>query len=131
MMEELKQRILKEGRAKAEGGMGFLVEKGFAGGGQFLRDPNIPYHAPCHHHPHQRGQFHRTGLRVLFRFELPYGEGKVGVWEGLVFQRKVPPLGIERLEAMPHHCLTQYHTVLELLLGESPSPRSPRRGESR
>ena len=26
-------------------GMGFLVEKGFAGGGQFLRDHNIPYHA--------------------------------------------------------------------------------------
>lgn len=45
MMEELKQRILKEGRAKTEGGMGFLVEKGFAGGGQFLRDHNIPYHA--------------------------------------------------------------------------------------
>ena len=45
VMEELKQRILKEGRAKAEGGMGFLVEKGFAGGEQFLRDHNIPYHA--------------------------------------------------------------------------------------
>ena len=26
-------------------GMGFLVEKGFAGGGKFLRDHNIPYHA--------------------------------------------------------------------------------------
>jgi xanthine phosphoribosyltransferase len=26
-------------------GMGFLVEKGFAQGGQFLRDHNIPYHA--------------------------------------------------------------------------------------
>ena len=26
-------------------GMGFLVEKGFAGGGQFLRDHNIPYYA--------------------------------------------------------------------------------------
>ena len=26
-------------------GMGFLVEKGFAGGGQFLRDHDIPYHA--------------------------------------------------------------------------------------
>lgn len=26
-------------------GMGFLVEKGFAKGGQFLRDHNIPYHA--------------------------------------------------------------------------------------
>ena len=26
-------------------GMGFLVEKGFAGGGQFLRDHNITYHA--------------------------------------------------------------------------------------
>ncbi|MCR5850918.1 MAG: xanthine phosphoribosyltransferase [Bacteroidaceae bacterium] len=26
-------------------GMGFLVEKGFAGGGQFLRDHNINYHA--------------------------------------------------------------------------------------
>ena len=26
-------------------GMGFLVEKAFAGGGQFLRDHNIPYHA--------------------------------------------------------------------------------------
>lgn len=26
-------------------GMGFLVEKGFAGGGQFLHDHNIPYHA--------------------------------------------------------------------------------------
>ena len=26
-------------------GMGFLVEKGFANGGQFLRDHNIPYHA--------------------------------------------------------------------------------------
>ena len=50
MLEELKQRILTEGRAKADAGvvlvgMGFLVEKGFAGGGQFLRDHNIPYHA--------------------------------------------------------------------------------------
>ena len=96
-MEELKQRILKDGSARAEGGivlvnsflnhqldpqlltaddrilfiddfladghasgsvihlcrqsgaqivgMGFLVEKGFAGGGQFLRDHNITYHA--------------------------------------------------------------------------------------
>ena len=26
-------------------GMGFLIEKGFAGGGQFLRDHNINYHA--------------------------------------------------------------------------------------
>ena len=26
-------------------GVGFLVEKGFAGGGQFLRDHHIPYHA--------------------------------------------------------------------------------------
>ncbi|MBO7067432.1 MAG: xanthine phosphoribosyltransferase [Bacteroidaceae bacterium] len=26
-------------------GMGFLVEKGFAGGGQFLHDHEIPYHA--------------------------------------------------------------------------------------
>lgn len=26
-------------------GMGFLVEKGFAGGGQFLRDHNIKYHS--------------------------------------------------------------------------------------
>ena len=26
-------------------GMGFLVEKGFGAGGQFLRDHNIPYHA--------------------------------------------------------------------------------------
>ena len=25
--------------------MGFLVEKGFAGGGQFLRDHHIKYHA--------------------------------------------------------------------------------------
>lgn len=32
-MEELKQRILRDGRAKAEGG------------GQFLRDHHIPYHA--------------------------------------------------------------------------------------
>lgn len=87
-MEELKQRILKDGFAKKEGniirvssfltaedrivfiddfladghasgsvihlcrqsgaqivGMGFLVEKGFGAGGQFLRDHNIPYHA--------------------------------------------------------------------------------------
>lgn len=84
-MEELKQRILKEGLAKAEGGvvlvfikkkapktiddfladghasgsvihlcrqsgaqivgMGYLVEKGFAQGGQFLRDHHINYHA--------------------------------------------------------------------------------------
>lgn len=62
-MEELKQRILADGRAKADGhaagsiihlsrqsgahivGMGFVIEKGFAQGGQFLRDHNIPYHA--------------------------------------------------------------------------------------
>ena len=57
MLEELKQRILNEGHASGSVihlcrmsgaqivGMGFLVEKGFAGGGQFLRDHNIPYHA--------------------------------------------------------------------------------------
>ncbi len=75
-MEELKQRILKDGKAKKEGnvvlvssflndqldperciidlcrqsgaqiaGMGFLVEKEFAKGGQFLRDHGIQYHA--------------------------------------------------------------------------------------
>ena len=56
-MEELKQRILNEGHASGSVihlcrmsgaqivGMGFLVEKGFAGGGQFLRDHDIPYHA--------------------------------------------------------------------------------------
>ncbi len=43
-MEELKQRILKDGLAKIVG-MGFLVEKGFAKGGQFLRDQGITYHA--------------------------------------------------------------------------------------
>lgn len=30
---------------KEKKGMGFLVEKGFASGGQFLRDHNITYHA--------------------------------------------------------------------------------------
>lgn len=48
-MEELKQRILADGRAEAEGGVvkvgSFLVEKGFAGGGKFLRDHSIPYHS--------------------------------------------------------------------------------------
>ena len=49
-MEELIQRILKDGVAKKECGaqivgMGFIVEKGFAQGGQFLRDHGINYHA--------------------------------------------------------------------------------------
>lgn len=56
-MEELKQRILRDGIGKAETlidfcrqsgaeiiGMGFLVEKAFANGGQFLRDHHIEYH---------------------------------------------------------------------------------------
>ena len=48
-------------------------------------------------------------------FELFHGEGEVSVWEWLILQSEVPPLGVERLEAMAEHCLTQNHTVLELL----------------
>ena len=42
-------------------------------------------------------------------------EGEVSVGERFVLQCEVPPLGVERLEAMAEHCLTQNHTVLELL----------------
>ena len=56
-MEELRQRILADGHASGSiidlcrksgaqiVGMGFLVEKGFRNGGQFLRDHGINYHA--------------------------------------------------------------------------------------
>ena len=47
------------------------------------------------------------------------GEGEVGVGEGLVLQGEVPPLGIERLEAVTEHRLTQNHAVLELLGGDA------------
>jgi hypothetical protein len=46
-------------------------------------------------------------------------KGEVGIRKRLVLQRKVPPLGIEGLEAMTEHRLTQDHAVLELLGGDA------------
>ena len=43
-----------------------------------------------------------------------YRECEVGVWIRFVFQGEVPPLGVERLESVTQHSLSQYHTVLEL-----------------
>ena len=54
-------------------------------------------------------------LHFLIHDQLLYREGEVGIGERLVLQREVPPLSIERLEAMTEHCLTENHAVLELL----------------
>ena len=64
---------------------------------------------------------------VLFT-QLLDRESEVGVGEGFVLQGEVPPLGIERLETVTEHGLTQNHTVLELL-GRKPPPNLPRLGE--
>ena len=50
---------------------------------------------------------------------MPDGEGEIGVGEGLVPQGEVPPLGIDGLETVAQHGLTQNHTVLELLGGDA------------
>lgn len=50
-------------------------------------------------------------------FYLFHREGEVGIGEGLVLQGKVPPLSVERLEAVTEHGLSQNHAVLELLFG--------------
>ena len=43
------------------------------------------------------------------------GESKVGIGEGLVAKREVPPFGIESLETVGEHCLAKDHAMLELL----------------
>ena len=47
------------------------------------------------------------------------GEGEIGVGEGLVLQGEVPPLGVERLEAVALHSLTKNHAVLKLFGGDA------------
>ena len=47
------------------------------------------------------------------------GEGEIGFWERLVLQGEVPPLRIEGLKAVAQHRMTQNHTVLELLGGDT------------
>ena len=51
--------------------------------------------------------------------QLPDGEGEIGIGEGLVLQREVPPLGVEGLEAVSEHGAAQNHSVLELLGGDA------------
>ena len=46
-------------------------------------------------------------------------EGEIGIREGFVLQGEVPPLGIDGLEAVTEHGLTQNHTVFELLGGDA------------
>ena len=46
------------------------------------------------------------------------GEVKVGVREGLILQGEVPPLVVERLEAVTQHRRAQHHAVIELLGGD-------------
>ena len=55
----------------------------------------------------------------LLTCQLLDGEGEVGVGEGLVFQREVPPFCIEGLETVTHHGITENHAVLELLFGDA------------
>ena len=52
-------------------------------------------------------------------FQLPDGEGEVGVGEWFVAEREVPPLGVQRLKAAFEHGFTQNHAVAELLLGDA------------
>ena len=67
-----------------------------------------------------------VSLRVLpqclpagLLFQLPDGEGEVGVGEWFVAEREVPPLGVQRLKAAFEHGFTQNHAVAELLLGDA------------
>ena len=48
-----------------------------------------------------------------------YREGEIGVGEGFVLQREMPPLRVERLEAVTEHGLAQDHAVLELFGGDA------------
>ena len=50
--------------------------------------------------------------------QLTDGEGEIGVGEGFVAQREVPPLTIESLEAVTEHCVAENHAVGELLSGD-------------
>ena len=52
-------------------------------------------------------------------FQLPDGEGEVGVGEWFVAEREVPPFGVQRLKAAFEHGFTQNHAVAELLLGDA------------
>ena len=54
-------------------------------------------------------------IQRILSLNLLNREGKVSIREWLFFQRKMPPFGIERLEPMTEHCLTQNHAVGELL----------------
>ena len=53
--------------------------------------------------------------QASLRGNLPDGEGEVGVGEGLVAKREVPPLGVECLEAVGEHGAAEYHAMGKLL----------------
>lgn len=55
--------------------------------------------------------------------QLLYGEGEVGIGEGLVLQCEVPPFAVKGLESVAQHGLAQYHAVGKLLLGDATSSR--------
>ena len=50
-------------------------------------------------------------------YNLLQWEGEISLRIWLVLQGEVPPLGVERFEAMTHHSATQNHAVFKLLLG--------------
>ena len=60
----------------------------------------------------------------MLLLELTHGEGEVSVGEGLVAQREVPPLTVERLETVVEHGPAQDHAVLELLFGDAAAYRA-------
>ena len=56
--------------------------------------------------------------------QLTDGEGEIGVGEGLVAQREVPPLAVEGLEAVTEHRVTENHAVGKLLSGDGATSRA-------
>lgn len=56
--------------------------------------------------------------------DLVHGEGEIGVREGLIAEREVPPLTVEGLETMAEHGFAEDHPVGELLRSDAPAHRT-------
>ena len=56
--------------------------------------------------------------------DLVHGEGEIGVREGLIAEREVPPLTVEGLETMAEHGLAEDHPVGKLLRGDASAYRT-------
>ena len=75
----------------------------------FVRTGCAAQHQDCQHYGYD------VVAQLLHGLELFHGESEVGVREGLVLQREVPPLAVDALETMTEHRVPEDMSVGNLL----------------